>query len=356
MTTTPFSLSLPKNPLTVCLLQPALRRDDQSIVESTLATIDLMQRAVDEHTQQACNNDNDNNNNNDDPQRRKTKIDFILLPELCPVGYSEDSFTRFLPHTKENRALLVQVDDLLQNAARTMKCAICYGTMGWKPKDEASAKKHEQANPSLEYDYTIRQVVVNPDGVRIACYDKIHLCNYGDCAETRFFTPGTKPCSFTLQTDNVVDAVDDDDDDDCWIFGLMICADMRYPQLAQTLVQNHNVNVLLQPASFARDCSFRTWKSFRETRAIESGTYFLANNYAGDYYGQTSMNPPWIDDDHEPVILGNEESYIVTTLDPRILKAARTQFPFYKHTMESKSCSSCGGGSNSTPTIFDTDE
>jgi predicted amidohydrolase len=310
MTTTTLQ-SLPKRPITVCLLQPALRRDDQSPLESTRETIAWMQQAVAD-TQRKQHTD-----------PRPKSVDLILLPELCPIGYSEDTFARFLPNSDENRVLHSQIDDELQNAARRMNCAICYGTIGWKPNETNTNTK----NNGLDDEYTIRQVVVDHEGHQIACYDKIHVCDYGDCMETRFFSPGTKPCSFTLLND--------------WNFGLMICADMRYPHLVQNLVQKHHAHALLQPASFARDVSFRTWKSFRETRAVECGTYFLANNYAGDYFGQTSVNPPWIDDDHEPVVLGTQISYIVETLEPRVLEDARTQFPFYRHTMESNSCASC---------------
>jgi predicted amidohydrolase len=98
------------------------------------------------------------------------------------------------------------------------------------------------------------------------------------------------------------------------------------------------VHVLLQPAAFARDCSFRTWKSFRETRAVETGCYFLGVNYAGENFGESSLNPPWIDEDHEPTVLGTEASYIVATLNPTILQEARTDFPFFRHTVNPSAC------------------
>jgi predicted amidohydrolase len=39
---------------------------------------------------------------------------------------------------------------------------------------------------------TIRQVVVDGTGSVICMYDKIHLCDYGDCAETRYFVAGDR--------------------------------------------------------------------------------------------------------------------------------------------------------------------
>ena len=41
-----------------------------------------------------------------------------------------------------------------------------------------------------DYRFTIRQVVVDRNGSIICKYDKSHLCDYGDCAETRYFHSG----------------------------------------------------------------------------------------------------------------------------------------------------------------------
>jgi hypothetical protein len=67
-----------------------------------------------------------------------------------------------------------------------------------------------------------------------------------------------------------------------------VSSPLRYPELAPSYVRNHGVRVLLQPAPFARDCSFRTWKSFGQTTAEETGCYFLAVNYARPHFGETS--------------------------------------------------------------------
>ena len=64
-------------------------------------------------------------------------------------------------------------------ATQDLGCCICYGTIGRK-------------DDSLEQKHTIRQVVVDSTGLVICMYDKIHLCDYGDCAETRYFEPGDR--------------------------------------------------------------------------------------------------------------------------------------------------------------------
>jgi predicted amidohydrolase len=75
--------------------------------------------------------------------------------------------------------------------------------------------------------------------------------------------------------------------------------------------------------------TFRTWNSFRETRAVENSVYFVAVNYAGDYYGETAIVEPWVDENHEPDTLG-EEGVLVKTLYRDVLDKVRADFPYYR--------------------------
>lgn len=189
-----------------------------------------------------------------------------------------------------------------------LDCYICYGTIGTIPRTNENNHK-----------YTIRQNVINNTGNLVCSYDKIHLCNYGDCAETRFFTPGNEPCAFHCHGFKI---------------GVIICADMRNPSLTRVLAgKPFNCDVILQPAAFSRDISFRTWKSFRETRAVENSVYFVAVNYAGDYYGNTSIVGPWIDEGHEPEVMGCEEGILVKEIRREVLHQVRQNFPYHRQLM-----------------------
>jgi nitrilase len=248
-----------------------------------------------------------------------TRIDLVVLPELCPLGYSEDTFARYLPSTPETQKILEEIDLEFQAAAVRWSVAVCYGTIGRESKGIV-AENGDESQSATEHSYFIRQAVIGPGGESLASYDKIHLCDYGDCAETRFFRPGSSAVSFSLNG---------------WKFGVMVCADIRYPMLSRQLVRDHGVDVLLQPACFIRDISFRTWKSFRETRAVENGVYFAAGNYAGREFGEASLVPPWVDEDHEPQVLGTEECCLVARLDKRALNKARDELPFHRHVCSS---------------------
>lgn len=245
-------------------------------------------------------------------------VDMFVLPELSPVGYSEDTFARYLPFTPENQVLYQHVDQAFQNLARKYQVYICYGTIGWF--NDPAAARHQATSMS------IRQVVVDRTGTQVAVYDKIYLCDYGACAETRFFRPGpaSRPVSFRVISRYGRSS---------FCFGLVICADMRYPGLARELAAaaEHRVDCILQPAAFARDCSFRTWSSFRETRAVENSVYWIGVNYAGNDFGDTCVVPPWVDERHEPTKLGCEPGYLIGTVARDSLDHVRSTMPFYRN-------------------------
>lgn len=231
------------------------------------------------------------------------KVDVFVLPELCPVGYSEDTFLRYLPKTDLLKEMYILIDEAFAAKAKAIGCFICYGSIGWKTKPDGSEA------------YTIRQKVVNRSGALVATYDKMYVCDYGACNESEFFEPGPMSAvSFKV---------------DQFTFGLLLCADIRYPNLSRTLARDHCVDAILQPCAFRRDFSFPTWKSFRETRAVENAVYFIGVNYGGKHYGETSVTPPWIDAAHRPTVLGTEEGCLMATVERRALSFARTRLPFY---------------------------
>jgi len=268
--------------LGICLLQPNLRPPDETPLSATRRVIELARNALKENP----------------------NIDLFVLPELCPIGYSEDTFAKYLPSTPEKQILLKEIDQELGAAAIRFKAAICYGTIGWEEAKDGELK------------YFIRQIVIDAKGDTVCTYDKIYLCDYGDCAETRFFTAGQKAVSFSIKG---------------WKFGVIVCADIRYPMLVRKLARDHTVDAILQPACFIRDISFRTWKSFRETRAVENGVYFCALNYAGKDFGEASLVPPWVDEHNEPTVLGIEEGFLFAQLDKNVLQKARNDLPFSRN-------------------------
>lgn len=276
-----------KTVLRIGAVQVPLRQDKVHPLQATRAVIELMVTF----------------------QQVENKIELFVLPELCPVGYTEQTFREWLPKTPEIVQVYEKIHQDFCKAAVELQAFICFGTIGRRtdpniPGDNGS-----------NVEFTIRQVVVNPQGETVAVYDKMHLCDYGDCAETRFFSSGRKECSF-----------------DCFGFrcGILICADMRNPSLSRRLAAVHKVDVLIQPAAFGRDLSFRTWRSFRETRAVENSVYWIGVNYASSQYGNTSFTEPWVDEDHESRIMGCEPGVLVGNIERGVLARVRSSMPYYK--------------------------
>ena len=81
--------------------------------------------------------------------------------------------------------------------------------------------------------------------------------------------------------------------------------------------------------------TFRTWTSFRETRAVENSVYFVAVNYGGNDFGMSSIVPPWVDENHEPLVAGAIDEYLVGVVRRSELDWARDNMPFHRALMAS---------------------
>lgn len=55
---------------------------------------------------------------------QQSNIDLFVLPELCPIGYSEDTFCRYLTSGSVNLQIISEIDDLIRECAkaRILEC------------------------------------------------------------------------------------------------------------------------------------------------------------------------------------------------------------------------------------------
>jgi len=271
-----------QNSVKICAMQPVMRKPHQSRMEATQQVLQMM---------------------NDIAAREK--VDLFILPELCPVGYSEDTFRNFLPVTPKMQSLYHQIDFEFATQACKLEAYISYGTIGWKTRDDGSFR------------CVMRQVVLDRSGAVVASYDKSRLSDHGLCAETRYFDKGTvEPPVFSINGLK---------------FGVLFSSDMHCPMVCNSMVRDKKADVLVQPASITRDSclSLRTWKSFCETRAVENSVYVVGVNYGGEGYGETAIIPPWIDDEHEPISLGDINGrYLIGKIEQGVIHDARSTKPF----------------------------
>lgn len=101
--------------------------------------------------------------------------------------------------------------------------------------------------------------VFDRDGACIAQYDKTHLFSYAH--EHLFYIPGDSLCTFSL---------------DGRLCGLLICYDLRFPELARTLALR-GIEVLFVPAQWPAKRRGH-WETLLSARAIENQIFVAACN------------------------------------------------------------------------------
>ena len=223
-------------------------------------------------------------------------VDLIVLPELCTITYSREAFE--------------MLDDLAE------------------PLDGPSATRFSELARAVngmvvfglacctDTGFRISQVILNGAGEVAACYDKMHLCQYGASCEKEFFERGERITVIDLKG---------------WKIAPLICYDIRIPEMTRALVLEHHADLLLHCGAYFRDESFATWHSFVTTRAMENQTYLLSLNRAGSDYGDSLFCSPWMDENHPAVAFAEHaEQFRIFELDPDLPAETRSMYTFLK--------------------------
>jgi nitrilase len=223
--------------------------------------------------------------------------DIYALPELASSGYAIEAFKQLdkLAETEEGPSF-----SFFSSLAVKEKCFICY----------SFPRRHDSG------DFTISAAVVDDRGNLVCLYDKMHICQFGDCTEKDFFVPGSKPAGvFEIQGMKV---------------GVSICYDIRFPELTRYLALQEKIVLLLHLGGWPRDAAFYTWHTFVTTRAMENSIYIMSVNRAGEYNGCSVFCPPFVDHETLPVSMGSEEGLLKGEVDLDHLQRIRSTYPFLK--------------------------
>ena len=223
-------------------------------------------------------------------------VDIVVLPELSSIDYSRAAF-----------ASLDILAEPLDGAS--FKCWSAVARRHRTFVSYSFARKAEGA-------YFISVAVVNPEGDLVGHFDKLHLAQYGASMEKEYFKRGGHLFAFDVKG---------------FRFAPFICYDIRFPELARTLVLDHGVDVLLHCGAYFRDPSFHTWHAFAITRAIENQVFLLSLNRAGQDYGSSLFCYPWMDETFGPLHLkDNEEDFRYIAIERDKLDAARETYTFLR--------------------------
>ena len=163
-------------------------------------------------------------------------------------------------------------------------------------------------------------LVFDPQGERVARYDKIHLFGF-EKGKERYdegatIEPGKRPVAFATPFARV---------------GVTICYDLRFPELYRSLGEP---DLIVVPAAFTETTGRAHWEILLRARAIENQCYVLAAAQGGRHenrretHGDSMLIDPWGEvlarrDKGEGVVFGD--------FDPARLADVRGSLPALKH-------------------------
>ncbi len=221
--------------------------------------------------------------------------DIVLLPELSTLDYSNATFANLAEVAESDAG---ESFSTWSDVARTHNCWVLYGY----------ARRCKKG-------YSIATGVVDPAGELKGIYDKLHLAQFGASEEKNYFNnAGSQLVVF-----------------ECNGFRLspITCYDIRFAELARTLVLQHKVDCILHTGAYARDPSFDSWHAFVKTRAMENQIYVLSLNRAGENFGNSVFMPPWVDEsNHSVEFAAHDEQFKHVQLSKAAIEQAREEFHF----------------------------
>ncbi len=193
----------------------------------------------------------------------------VLLPEyFCIMGQSDHDKVAVREPDGDG-----PIQQFLADTAREHGIWLIGGTVPLECPDP-----HKVYNSALVY---------NPDGERVARYDKIHLFGFRRDSESY-------DESRTIVAGNEVVAVETP----LGRVGLSVCYDLRFPEMYRAMGEPH---LIVAPSAFTYTTGSAHWELLVRTRALENQCYVLASAQGGKHpngrrtWGHTMLVDPWGD-------------------------------------------------------------
>jgi predicted amidohydrolase len=171
-------------------------------------------------------------------------------------------------------------------------------------------------------------LVFNPQGQRVARYDKIHLFCFDDGQrrydESTTLLPGTQPVAFEV-TDRVGGR---------WRIGLSVCYDLRFPELFRKLSEDQPCDLFVLPAAFTHTTGLAHWELLLRARAVENLCHVLAPAQGGEHengrrtFGHSMVIGPW---GEVLAVQAEGPGVVIAALDRDRQRTVRQQLPALTH-------------------------
>ena len=146
-------------------------------------------------------------------------------------------------------------------------------------------------------------------------YRKIHLYDAFGFKESDKFEPGSAISPPVISGE--------------YRFGIMICYDLRFPEMARILALE-GANILVAPAGWVQgDLKVDHWQTMIKARALENGCYLIAPGQTGNIYiGHSMIVDPL---GRSLVDLDAEEGLEVVELNLALVQETREKLPLLKN-------------------------
>ena len=167
-------------------------------------------------------------------------------------------------------------------------------------------------------------LVYDPQGHRVARYDKIHLFRYDNGREAydeaAVLRAGDTPVSFEMPTRH----------GEHWRIGMSVCYDLRFGELYRMLA----ADLLLVPAAFTHTTGQAHWEVLLRARAIENQAYVIASAQGGVHengrrtWGHSMVIDPW---GQVMAMQAEGPGVVLADIDLERLRSVREQLPSLQH-------------------------
>lgn len=230
------------------------------------------------------------------------EADLVALPEMFNCPYELKFFPDFA-EAEDNGETIRTLGKIAQNNH-------CYIVGGSIPERE----QNRIYNTSF---------VFNPEGRIIAKYRKVHLFDIHipegiSFQESALLSPGDRMTSFSTEFG---------------YFGLLICYDLRFPELFRLLL-NEDISTVIIPAAFNMTTGPAHWETLFKARAIDNQIYTIgispARDIGAEYvaFGHSIVVDPW----GEILWQANDGEEIgIVTIDDQRIKSVREGLPLLEH-------------------------
>jgi len=158
-------------------------------------------------------------------------------------------------------------------------------------------------------------VWIDGQGSIASVYRKLHLYDAFGFKESDKFHPGVEVAPLVQSGE-------------C-SFGMMICYDLRFPEMARMLALD-GANVFVAPSGWVQgDLKFEHWQTMIKARALESGAYVVAPGQVGNIYiGHSMIVDPL---GRTLIDVGEKEGLEGVEIDLNLIKETREKLPLLKN-------------------------